>query len=99
MAITPAVTAVLCKNGFNVLVERGAGVEAKFRDEEYVQAGANIVDNKLANEADILLKVRPPHETDIPLFKQNSTLISFLYPVQNKELVNQLASRKINAFG
>lgn len=99
MAVTPAVTATLCKNGFTVLVERGAGVEAKFRDEDYVQAGAQIVDNKLANEADILLKVRQPHETDIPLFKEDSTLISFLYPAQNKDLVARLATRKINAFG
>lgn len=99
VAVTPAVTGILSKNGFSVLVERGAGLEAKFRDEDYVQAGAQIVDGKLANAADIVLKVRQPHETDIPLFKENSTLISFLYPAQNKDLVNKLAERKINAFG
>lgn len=99
MAITPAVTAILNKKGFNVLVENGAGSEAKFRNEEYAQAGAQIVDNKTANEADIILKVRQPHESDIQLFKENSTLISFLYPAQNRDLVNKLADRKINAFG
>lgn len=80
-------------------MERGAGFEAKFRDEEYVQAGAKLVDGKEANEADIVLKVRQPHESDIPYFKENSTLISFLYPAQNKDLINQLAQKKINAFG
>lgn len=99
MAITPAVTATLCKHGFNVQVERGAGFEAKFRDEDYTQAGASLVDGKTANQADIVLKVRQPHETDIPHFSENTTLISFLYPAQNKALVDQLAQKKINAFG
>lgn len=99
VAITPAVTGTLSKNGFSVLVERGAGLEAKFRDDDYVQAGANIVDGNSANAADIVLKVRQPHEADISQFQENSTLISFLYPAQNKDLVNKLAERKINAFG
>lgn len=82
-----------------MLVERGAGFEAKFRDDDYVQAGAKLVDSKAANEADIVLKVRQPHESEIPFLRENSTLISFLYPAQNKDLINQLAQKKINAFG
>lgn len=92
-------TAILTKKGFTVQVERGAGVGAKFRDDDYVQAGGIIVDGTTAFQSDILLKVRQPHESDIPLIKKNSTLISFLYPAQNKELVSKLAERKINAFG
>lgn len=47
MAITPAVTATLIKNGFVVNVEEGAGLGAKFPNEEYLKAGA-----KLANTSD-----------------------------------------------
>jgi len=46
VALTPAVTATLVKQGFNVQYEAGAGAEAKFRDEDYVAAGAKIADRK-----------------------------------------------------
>lgn len=48
---------------------------------------------------DIILKVRQPLENEVINFKENSTLMSFLYPAQNKQLVDQLGKRKINAFG
>lgn len=99
VAITPAVTAILVKNGFTVQIENGAGVEAKFRDQDYADAGGKIVDGKTAFESDILLKVRQPLEPEIPMLQPSSTLISFLYPGQNKDLITKLADRKINAFG
>jgi NAD(P) transhydrogenase len=46
--MSPAVTAALVKKGFNVNIEKGAGVEAKFRDEDFVAAGAKIVDGNKA---------------------------------------------------
>ncbi|XP_059619909.1 NAD(P) transhydrogenase, mitochondrial-like [Phlebotomus argentipes] len=98
VAMTPAVAATLVKKGFNVNVESGAGFEAKFRDDEYVQAGAKIVDSKSIYNSDILLKVRQPTNEEVPLLKPDSTLISFLYPAQNKDLMNELGKRKINAF-
>lgn len=48
---------------------------------------------------DIILKVRQPLDLEIGSFKENSTLISFLYPARNTELVDKLAAKKINAFG
>uniref|UniRef100_A0A6B2EGJ3 NAD(P) transhydrogenase, mitochondrial n=1 Tax=Phlebotomus kandelakii TaxID=1109342 RepID=A0A6B2EGJ3_9DIPT len=98
VAMTPAVAATLVKKGFNVNVESGAGFEAKFRDDDYVQAGAKIVDSKGIYNADILLKVRQPTNEEVPLLKPESTLISFLYPAQNKDLMNELGKRRINAF-
>lgn len=97
--MTPAVTAILIKKGFNVNVEAGAGHGAKFRDEDYSQAGAKVVDEKAAFNTDILLKVRQPMDEEIALLKPKSTLISFLYPAKNKELLDKLAEKKINAFG
>lgn len=49
--------------------------------------------------SDIILKVRQPLETEVPKFREESTLISFLYPAQNIELVKKMGERKINAFG
>ncbi|KAI6109504.1 PNTB-domain-containing protein [Pisolithus sp. B1] len=90
VALTPQNVALLKKKGFScVFVEREAGAHAKFLDEEYIKAGATLVSkDELLNKTDILLKVRPP----------GSTIISFLYPAQNKPLVETLASRKLNAF-
>lgn len=99
VALTPAATATLAKKGFTVDVEAGAGFDAKFRDDDYAKAGANITDAKTALQSDILLKVRQPHDSEIPLFKDRSTLISFLYPAKNKELIDRLSQKKMNAFG
>ena len=62
MALTPQNAALLLKKGFGqVLVEKSAGLEAQFLDEQYRAAGAIIVDkNELLERSDILLKVRPP---------------------------------------
>lgn len=98
VAMSPAVTATLVKKGFTVNIEKGAGEEAKFRDQDFVEAGAKMVDGNKAWDSDILLKVRQPLESEIPLLRDNGTLISFLYPGQNKDLLNELAKKKINAF-
>ncbi|BES95303.1 NADP transhydrogenase [Nesidiocoris tenuis] len=98
VALTPAVTAALTKKGFTVNVEEGAGLGAKFRDSDYKSAGAKIVNKENAFSTDLILKVRQPSEDEVALFKPDSTLISFLYPGQNKALIDKLAQRKINAF-
>jgi hypothetical protein len=101
VALTPQNTALLRKKGFaNILVERNAGAEAQFLDEQYAAAGATLVSaQELYKSADIMLKVRPPllgQETD--LLKSGSTVVSFLYPAQNKSIVDALAARNVNSF-
>lgn len=89
----------MIKKGFTVNIEKGAGYAAKFRDDDYAATGANLVDAKTALSSDIILKVRQPHDTDIPLLRDNSTLVSFLYPARNKPLIDKLSKKKMNAFG
>ena len=101
VALTPQNVSLLLKKGFaNVLVERNAGVEAQFLDEQYVAAGAKLVSqDELYTSSNILLKVRPPLlGQEVELLKEKTTVISFLYPVQNKLIVDTLATRKVNAF-
>ncbi|XP_044268563.1 NAD(P) transhydrogenase, mitochondrial-like [Tribolium madens] len=98
VALTPAVAQTLSKKGFTVNVEENAGLGAKFRNEDYEQAGGVIVDKKRTFDSDIILKVRQPLDSEVGNFRESSTLISFLYPAQNKSLVDKLAERKINAF-
>ncbi|KAF8643767.1 hypothetical protein AX16_008786 [Volvariella volvacea WC 439] len=101
VALTPQNAALLRKKGFaRVLVEKDAGINAQFFDDQYTKAGATIVSrDQLFDSTDILLKVRPPlHGQEDGLVKEGSTIISFLYPSQNQAVVDTLASRKANVF-
>ncbi|XP_042250537.1 NAD(P) transhydrogenase, mitochondrial [Thunnus maccoyii] len=100
VALSPAGVQALIKQGFNVIVESGAGEPSKFPDEQYVQAGATIKDIKDVLASDVLVKVRAPifnpalgmHEAE--LMKEAATLISFIYPAQNPELMDMLSQKK-----
>jgi len=101
VAATPESVARLLKLGFEVIVEHAAGEKASFMDEDYEKAGATIVRDPIAlwSAADIVLKVQPPeehpdlnrHEAD--LLREHGTLVSFLWPAKNKELIDRLAAR------
>ncbi|KAF5296285.1 hypothetical protein FQR65_LT10281 [Abscondita terminalis] len=99
VAVTPAIAELLVKKGFSVNVEKDCGAGATFRDLDYEKAGAKVVDKATAFQSDIVLKVRQPLENEIDLFKENSTLLSLLYPAQNKALVEKLSTKKMNVFG
>lgn len=104
VAITPQNVKLLLKKGFSrVLIERDAGTEAQFTDEVYEQAGAKIVDRRsVFSEADIMLKVRPlsieGEDAEVDAIREGATIISFLWPVQNKPIVDRVASRKATSF-
>ncbi len=104
VAITPQNATLLLKKGFaRVLVERGAGAEAQFTDHAYEQAGVTLVDGKTVwSESDILLKVRAPSidasNNEVSALREGGTIISFLYPLQNRHVVEKIASRGATAF-
>lgn len=104
VAITPQNVALLLKKGFSrVLVERGAGDAAQFPEEAYTQAGATVVDRDTVwSKSNILLKVRAPIvdavKNEVQSLRQGSVIISFLYPAQNRPIVDAYASRGITSF-
>ncbi|OJJ75862.1 hypothetical protein ASPBRDRAFT_38177 [Aspergillus brasiliensis CBS 101740] len=104
VAVTPQNVSLLLKKGFaRVLVERGAGEEANLHDQVYEQAGATLVDrDAIWSQSNIILKVRSPQQQgsmdEIGALRQGSTIISFLYPAQNKPLIEKLASRGVTSF-
>ncbi|KAL3495105.1 nicotinamide nucleotide transhydrogenase [Aspergillus germanicus] len=104
VAITPQNVALLRKKGFSrVLVERGAGEAAQLLDQDYEKAGATLVDQATVwAQSNIILKVRGPQQdaafNEVGALNPGSTVISFLYPAQNKHLVEQIASRGATAF-
>jgi NAD(P) transhydrogenase subunit alpha len=104
VALIPETVAKLVKQGLEVFVEAGAGEKAFFSDADYETAGAKIISDsaQLWSEADILLKVSPPQtredgRAEIELLKPESVLISFLNPLGNPVIAQQLANRQITA--
>jgi len=98
VATTPDVATQLQKLGFTVAIESGAGDAANFSDAAYQAAGVEIISDAQAlwSTADIILKVRAPNANEIDLLRPGQTLISFIWPAQNKELLDRLAAKKIN---
>lgn len=99
VAISPTAAAALIKKGWSVNVESGAGVKSEFLDTAYESMGAKIVDRDGAYQSDVIAKVRTPALEEVELFKKNSTLISFMYPAQNKELIEALQTKDLTVFG
>jgi len=96
VATVPDVVERLVKLGFKVTVEAGAGSAANFGDDAYAAAGADVVQGAgaLWSAADIIFKVRGPTAEEIGLMREGGTLVSFIWPAQNPELLKQLAAKK-----
>ena len=102
VAATPETVERLVKLGFEVSVGAGAGAGSALGDAAYEAVGAHIVSSVTAlwQEADVVLKVRPPeydfersrHEAE--LLRPGATLVSFIWPAANGALLEQLAARK-----
>jgi len=105
VAATPDSALSLQQLGFEVWIESDAGRAAGFLDESYAKAGVTVRGDprKIWDEADIVLKVRAPdrhpsagfHEAE--LIRSGQTLVGFLWPAQNPDLLEQLARRGANA--
>ncbi|MEO0847933.1 MAG: NAD(P)(+) transhydrogenase (Re/Si-specific) subunit alpha, partial [Cyanobacteria bacterium J06648_1] len=96
VAATPNTVKKLQKLGFEVLIESNAGAAASFTDQAYQEADCTIVPDaaSLWSQADIILKVRAPEDSEIQAMPHGKTIISFIWPAQNEELLNKLAERK-----
>ncbi|ABM02420.1 NAD(P) transhydrogenase, alpha subunit [Psychromonas ingrahamii 37] len=97
VAATPNTVELLIKQGFTFLVEKNAGIAASFSDQAYQNSGAEIgTDKNLVWQSDIIFKVNAPTDTEITLMKEGATLVSFIWPAQNPELLEKLTSKKIS---
>ena len=99
---TPTSVAKLIKLGYEVLVEKGAGQQASFTDEQFENAGATIVPTTSWDSADIILKVRglsgerSDKASEVGRIRDDQTVISFIYPAQNQQLLDDLNGIKFN---
>ena len=93
VALTPDSAMALRKFGHDCLVEAGAGAKAGFTDDAYRAAGVEVLPDAagLLASADVVVKVRPPEPAEAGMLRSGQTLISFLYPAQNGDLLAQAA--------
>jgi NAD(P) transhydrogenase subunit alpha len=100
VATVPETVERLIKLGFKVVVQSGAGDAANFSDDAYRAAGAEVVDTPAAlwTASDIVFKVRAPDAAEVALMRDgvtsSTTLVSFIWPAQNPELLKALAAKK-----
>jgi NAD(P) transhydrogenase subunit alpha len=93
------VAAQLIDMGFDVAIESDAGVAANFSNSAYETAGCTVTAtaDEIWSNAEIILKVRGPEAAEVERLKAGQTLISFLWPAQNPELLQQLTERGVTA--
>jgi len=96
VATVPEVVAKLLKLGFKVIVQSGAGDAASVSDDAYRAAGAEIAGDAASvwAVADIVFKVRGPSPEEVERMRAGQALVSFLWPAQNPQLLQQLAAKK-----
>jgi NAD(P) transhydrogenase subunit alpha len=91
VALTPDSGRHLKLQGFHCVIQAGAGVASGFSDADYRAAGVEVVPSseELWSAADVIVKVRPPEQSEISFLTADKTLISFFYPAQNTKLLEQ----------
>ena len=98
VALVPEAAGRLASSGHQVAVEAGAGAGAFFMDEAYREAGAEVVTGSVLGDAEVVLKVQPPTLDEVRALKKGATLISFLQPNANQDVIRALAAAGVTAF-
>ncbi len=104
VALVPDVVSKLVKKGFEINIEKEAGLKTGFTDKLYESAGAEIYTDvsELYRSADIILKVQRPiinpdlNISELDLMKEGTLLITFLYPLYYPELAKECAEKGID---
>ena len=92
VALTPDAVKTLVSDGWEVLVQRGAGAKAHFTDEAYQAVGASISDSP---SGDVNLRVNPPTAAEASALPDGSTHLSFLSPLLATDIVKILNDKKV----
>jgi NAD(P) transhydrogenase subunit alpha len=99
VAATPKTVLRLLKQGFEVFVEKDAGLKANFSNEEFTHSGAKVLPSakEIYATGDIILKVLAPSDQEIELMHKDQLILSYLWPAQNPELLKKLSQKGVNA--
>lgn len=106
VAVVPSLIPNLVKNGHKVIVQKNAGIKSFYLDNQYENAGAQLLNNTedLYQQADVILKIRVPlfnqdtGKYELDMMKEGATIISFLAPTLDRQVVSQLIKNKLTGF-
>ncbi|MCD8378594.1 MAG: alanine dehydrogenase [Candidatus Gastranaerophilales bacterium] len=99
VGLTPACVQMLVKDGHSVYIEKNAGIGSGFTDNEYIEAGALILDNaeEVYSIADMVIKVKEPVEPEYALLKEGQILFTYLHLAADEALTRVLMDKKITS--
>ncbi len=99
VGLLPSAAYQLTQAGHRVVVETGAGAGSGYPDEDFTQAGAEILDTHEAvfAEADLIVKVKEPQPTETPLLREGQILFTYLHLAPERELTQALADSRCTA--
>ncbi|ACY17823.1 alanine dehydrogenase [Haliangium ochraceum] len=99
VGLTPAGAKILTSAGHSVVIERSAGEGSGIQDEEFVQAGATILDtaDEVWATAEMIVKVKEPIEPEFPRMREGQLLFTYLHLAAAQELGMQLIKRGVNS--
>jgi NAD(P) transhydrogenase subunit alpha len=99
VALVPESVLKLTESGFQIALERGAGIAAGFHDAAYEEAGARLAEQTtLLDDADAVVRVAPPSPADAEALRAGMVLIGFLAPLTDREGIERLRTRGVIAF-
>ena len=101
VAVTPTGVAAFAARNHTVLLQKGAGLGSGFSDRAYEVAGAVVVESakEIWQQADLIMKVKEPQESEYPLLKPGLILFTYLHLAANESVTRALLERKVTAIG
>src|SRR2546422_3871111 len=97
VALLPSAANQLTRRGHSVLVEKNAGLGSGYSDEEYIKAGAKMVDatKEVFARADLIVKVKEPLPAEFPFLRQGQILFTYLHLAASKALTEALLKSRV----
>lgn len=100
VAATPSDVTELVNSGHKVLVESSAGFGSGFTDDEYIDAGAEVLDDPAQVwQAQMVIKVKEPLQEEYQYFYDGLILFTFLHLANDKALAEELIAKNVSAVG
>ena len=100
ISITPEIAKKYISLGFEVSLSQNYGVHLGFKDQEYDNLGVKISSNEkdIISSADLIVQLSLPSDEKISYIKEKQSLIGVLNPYKNKQKIDSLVKKNINAF-
>jgi alanine dehydrogenase len=99
VALLPSAAGQLTRRGHSVVVQKSAGIGSGYPDDDYIKAGAEIVDQakEVFARADMIVKVKEPLEAEFPLLRKGQILFTYLHLAASKSLTEALLKSGVTA--